>query len=58
MYESLTEATKFHAINQENWVGEALAEYKHEIYNLISENNIKTILDYGCGKAKISSSFI
>jgi len=52
MYESLTEATKFHAINQENWVGEALAEYKHEIYNLISENNIKTILDYGCGKAK------
>ena len=37
MYESLTEATKFHAINQDNWVGEALAEYKHEIYNLIKE---------------------
>lgn len=52
MYESLTEATKFHAINQNNWIGEALAEYKHEIFNLIKENNISTILDYGCGKAK------
>ena len=40
MYESLTEATKFHAINQNNWIGEALAEYKHEIFNLIKENKI------------------
>ena len=52
MYESLLEATKFHAVNQNNWVGEALAEYKHQIFNLIKENNITTILDYGCGKAK------
>jgi len=52
MYESLLEATKFHAMNQNNWIGEALAEYKHEIFNLIKENNISTILDYGCGKAK------
>ena len=51
MYESLTEAIKFHAANQSNWIGEALAEYKHNIFNLIKENNIKTILDYGCGKA-------
>jgi len=29
MYESLTEATKFHAANQSNWIGEALAEYKN-----------------------------
>ena len=55
MYESLTEATKFHAVNQDNWAGEALAEYKHQIFNLIKENNIKTILDYGCGKAKFHS---
>ena len=55
MYESLTEATKFHAANQSNWIGEALAEYKHNIFNLIKENNIKTILDYGCGKAKFHS---
>ena len=55
MYESLTEATKFHAVNQDNWIGEALAEYKHQIFNLIKENNIKTILDYGCGKAKFHS---
>jgi len=52
MYESLTEATKFHAANQSNWIGEALAEYKHNVFNLIKENNVKTILDYGCGKAK------
>jgi len=51
-YESLIEATKFHASNQNNWVGESLAEYKYEIWNIIKENNIKTILDYGCGKAK------
>jgi len=55
MYESLTEATKFHAVNQSNWIGEALAEYKHQIFILIKENNIKTILDYGCGKAKFHS---
>ena len=55
MYESLTEATKFHAANQSNWIGEALAEYKHNVFNLIKENNIKTILDYGCGKAKFHS---
>jgi hypothetical protein len=50
MYESLIEATKYHASNSDNWVGEALAEYKHQIFNLIKENNIKSILDYGCGK--------
>jgi SAM-dependent methyltransferase len=55
MYESLIEATKFHASNQEHWVGEALAEYKHNIYEIIKNNNIKTILDYGCGKAKFHS---
>lgn len=51
-YESLIEATKFHASNQENWCGEALAEYKHDVYKIIKDNNVKTILDYGCGKAK------
>ena len=55
MYESLTEATKFHAANQSNWIGEALAEYKHNVFNLIKENNVKNILDYGCGKAKFHS---
>ncbi len=55
MYESLIEATKYHATNQSNWAGEALAEYKHNIFNLIKENNIKTILDYGCGKAQFHS---
>jgi len=55
MYESLIEATKYHASNSDNWVGEALAEYKHQIFNLIKENNIKSILDYGCGKAKFHS---
>ena len=51
-YESLTEATKFHAANPEHWCGEALGEYKHEVYGLIKERNVRTILDYGCGKAK------
>jgi hypothetical protein len=55
MYESLTEATKFHALNQDNWIGEALAEYKHNIFEIIKNNNVKTILDYGCGKAKFHS---
>ena len=55
MYESLTEATKFHAVNQDNWIGEALAEYKHNIFEIIKNNNVKTILDYGCGKAKFHS---
>jgi hypothetical protein len=55
MYESLTEATKFHAVNQDNWIGEALAEYKHQIFQIIKNNNVKTILDYGCGKAKFHS---
>ena len=53
MYESLIEATKFHATNEEHWVGEALAEYKHNIYEVIKNNNVKTILDYGCGKGRI-----
>ena len=52
MYESLKEAIKFHEINSENWIGEALAEYKYNIFDLIKKNNVKTILDYGCGKAK------
>ena len=51
-YESLKEATKFHAVNQENWCGEALAEYKHEVFSIIRERNVRSILDYGCGKAK------
>jgi len=55
MYESLLEATKFHALNQDNWIGEALAEYKHNIFEIIKNNNVKTILDYGCGKAKFHS---
>ena len=55
MYESLLEATKFHAVNQDNWIGEALAEYKHNIFEIIKNNNVKTILDYGCGKAKFHS---
>lgn len=55
MYESLIEATKFHAVNQNNWIGEALAEYKHNIFEIIKNNNVKTILDYGCGKAKFHS---
>ena len=55
MYESLKEAVKFHAANQENWCGEALAEYKHEVFKIIKEQNIKSVLDYGCGKAKFHS---
>ena len=55
MYESLLEATKFHAVNHNNWTGEALAEYKHNIFEVIKNNNVKTILDYGCGKAKFHS---
>jgi predicted double-glycine peptidase len=50
-YESLIEAIKFHENNTFNWIGESLGEYKHEVYNIIKEKNIKTILDYGCGKA-------
>ena len=40
MYESLIEATKFHATNQEHWIGEALAEYKHNIYEIIKNNKL------------------
>jgi len=50
-YDSLIEATKFHKSNSDHWIGESLAEYKHNIYNIIKDNNVKTILDYGCGKA-------
>ena len=42
IYESLIEATKFHANNISNWIGESLAEYKHEIYKIIKEN-IETV---------------
>ena len=51
-YDSLLQATKFHKENTNNWIGESLAEYKHQIYGIIKNNNIKSILDYGCGKAK------
>lgn len=50
-YESLEQAKLFHEANEKNWAGEALAEYKHEINKIINEKNIKSILDYGCGKA-------
>ena len=52
MFESLKQAILFHKLNKENWIGEALPEHKEAIYENIKKNNVKTILDYGCGKAK------
>jgi len=58
MYESLEQAKLFHSANTSNWAGEALAEYKHEIKNLIDEQQPKSILDYGCGKAMFHKHFL
>ena len=49
--ESLEEAKKYHIQNQSHWTGESLGEYKHQIWDIIHRKNIKTVLDYGCGKA-------
>ena len=45
MYESLEQAKLFHSANTSNWSGEALAEYKHEIKNIIDAKQPKTITD-------------
>mgnify|MGYP003660203169 FL=1 len=50
-YESLDEATKYHKQNPTHWIGESLGEYKYQIWDVIKRNNVKTVLDYGCGKA-------
>jgi hypothetical protein len=50
-YDSLLAAIKFHETNKIHWCGESLTEYKHAIWDYIEENNINSILDYGCGKA-------
>ena len=50
-YESLEEATKYHKQNPTHWIGESLGEYKYQIWDVIKRNNVKTVLDYGCGKA-------
>lgn len=52
MYESLEQAKLYHASQNLHWTGESLAEYKHLIWQLIKERKVKTILDYGSGKAK------
>jgi hypothetical protein len=51
-FESLEQANLFHKQNKNNWIGEALAEYKHDINKIIKEFDVKSILDYGCGKAE------
>jgi len=51
-FESLEQAKLFHKQNKNNWIGEALAEYKHDINKIIKEFDVKSILDYGCGKAE------
>jgi predicted DNA-binding protein len=56
-YESLQQAKLFHQSNEQNWAGEALAEYKHQIKENIKTKNVKTILDYGCGKAVFHKYF-
>ena len=50
-YESLEEAKKYHIQNNSHWIGESLGEYKHQIWDVIGRHNVKTVLDYGCGKA-------
>lgn len=52
MSESLEQAKLFHELNKNNWIGEALPEHKDIIFENIKNNNVKKILDYGCGKAK------
>ncbi len=51
-YESLEEAQKYHVQNPTHWLGESLGEYKHQIWDVIARHNVKTVLDYGCGKAR------
>jgi len=51
-YESLEEAKKYHIHNAKFWIGESLAEYKYQVWDIIKRNKIKKILDYGCGKAQ------
>jgi SAM-dependent methyltransferase len=50
-YESLEEAQKYHIQHQTHWIGESLGEYKYQIWDVIARKNVKTVLDYGCGKA-------
>ena len=43
---------KTHEQHPEYFAGYSLMEYVFEIGQLIKTSNIKTVLDYGCGKAK------
>lgn len=52
LYELYLEQAKLLHQNPTKWRGTTLTHYIEDINKLIEEKKLKTILDYGCGKAK------
>lgn len=50
-YDSVKRCADFHKQNK-TWSGKATFQYAQEIKNLVQKHKVKTLLDYGCGKAK------
>ncbi len=50
-YDSVKRCADFHK-NNKTWSGKATFQYANEIKDLVVKHNAKTLLDYGCGKAK------
>ena len=52
LYDIYLEQAKEHHKQDKNWQGVALKKFIPAINQIIKDKEIKTILDYGCGKAK------
>lgn len=52
LYDIYLEQAKEYHKNDKNWQGITLLKYIPTINQIIKDKDIKTILDYGCGKAK------
>ncbi len=50
-YDSVKRCADFHKTNK-TWSGKATFQYADPIKDLVKKYNAKTLLDYGCGKAK------
>lgn len=49
--EMLEQIRKVHSTPKQ-WAGSSILHHLHQIKKVVEENNITTILDYGCGKAR------
>lgn len=50
-YDSIQRCTEFHKTNK-TWSGKATFQYADQIKQLVNKHNAKSLIDYGCGKAK------